>query len=172
MSSILRLQFYNNFPKINQVPQAMLPSGCLAPLTGCPPCHGRQSVHMLWPVWSLGLLVLGVGHNLGIHFTFHLCTICEFFIPTLICGCDVIVILSFGIFCLQRVLGPLGATLGPSTLKGAQHHRYLLLLISVGEEDAFLLSHFMCSIVACTNNNSIEYLSRCINLLIRFVNPV
>ena len=43
------------------------------------------------------------------------------YIPSFICGCDVIVILFFGIFCLQRVLGPLGATLGPFTLKGAQH---------------------------------------------------
>ena len=32
-----------------------------------------------------------------------------------------VVILFSDIFCLQRVLGPLGATLGPFTLKGAQH---------------------------------------------------
>ena len=31
------------------------------------------------------------------------------------------VILFFGISCLQRVLGPFGATLGPFTLKGTQH---------------------------------------------------
>ena len=43
------------------------------------------------------------------------------YILTSICGCDVIVILFFGILHLQRVLGPLGATLGPFTLKGAQH---------------------------------------------------
>ena len=76
---------------------------------------------MLGPIWSLGLLVLGVGHNWGIYFTFPFMSNLWISIPTFICSCDVIVLPSFGIFCLQRILGPLGATLGPYTLKGAQH---------------------------------------------------
>ena len=55
---------------------------------------------------------------MGFILLFHPCTICEFYIPTFICGCDVIVILFFDIFCLQRVLGPLGANLGTFHTEG------------------------------------------------------
>ena len=76
---------------------------------------------VLRPIWSLGLLVLGVGHNRGIYFAFPFVYNMWIYIPTFIYGCDMIVIRSFGIFCLQQVLQPLSATLGPFTLKGAQH---------------------------------------------------
>ena len=66
-------------------------------------------------------MVLGVGHNYGIYFTFPSVYNLSVYIPTFICDCDVIVILFSGIFCLQRVLGPLGATPGSFTLKGTQH---------------------------------------------------
>ena len=83
---------------------------------------------MLWPVWSFRLLALGVGHDYGIYFTFPSVYNLSIYIPSFICGCDVMVILFFGIFCLQRVLRPLGATLGPFTLMGAQHSTPLLYL--------------------------------------------
>ena len=62
-----------------------------------------------------------MGHNYGIYFTFPFVYNLRIYIPTFICGCDVVVILFSDVFCLQRVLGPLGATLGSFTLKGAQH---------------------------------------------------
>ena len=61
-----------------------------------------------------------MGHNYGIYFTFPSVYNLWIYIPSFICGSDVIVIPFFGIFCLQRVLGPLGATLRPFTQKGAQ----------------------------------------------------
>ena len=67
-----------------------------------------------------------MGHNWGIYFTFPSVFNLWFSIPTFIYGCDVIIILSFGIFYLHRVLGPLGATLGSYMLKGAQQYPHNL----------------------------------------------